>query len=300
MELRHLRYFVAVAEELHFRRAAERLHMAQPPLSLQIAQLEEEIGCRLFDRSDRRRVRLTPAGESFLEEARPLLDRVQHAVESARRAQAGEIGTLTVGLTSSMAYGVVPGLVRTFRKQNPGVAIRLLEMTTAQQERALLDRRLDLGFCYPPLEHDGFRTAVVQEERLTLAVPESHPLARHREVRLRSLGPEAFLSFPRSLSPGLYDLILSACRQAELTPKFAQEATQLQTIIALVAAGLGVAIVPESMAALQRTGVVYRRLAGTRVRVRTIAVWRAAGPFPAMNRLVALAQKERTRPERLL
>lgn len=291
MELRHLRYFVAVAEELHFRRAAERLHIAQPPLSLQIAQLEDEVGARLLERNPGKKVRLTPAGAVFLEEARFLLTRLECAIERVRRARDGEIGSFTVGLTSSMAYGVVPLILRNFRRERPDITLRLSELTTAQQEKALLSRSLDLGFCYPPLEHSGFNTASVHEESLVLAIPDGHPLAKERTVRLRALRGEAFLAFPRSLSPGLHDLTMSACRKANLSPRIAQEATELQTIIGLVCAGLGLAIVPDSMAALQRTGATYRPFADRLPRIQTLAVWRREEAHPAIQRLIDLARE---------
>jgi DNA-binding transcriptional LysR family regulator len=286
MELRHLRYFVAVAEELHFRRAAERLHIAQPPLSLQIAQLEAEMGVRLFERSPGRPVRLTPAGAVFLEETRAILSGLEQSVERARRARAGEVGCFTIGLTSAMAFGVVPQLVQNFRRHNPGISIRLLELTTAQQEKALLSRGLDLGFCYPLLEHRDFHTLSVHEEGMVLAIPVTHPLAKERRIPLRLLRQEAFLSFPRSVSPGLYDLILSACQRAKISPRIEQEATQLQTIVALVCAGVGVAIVPESMAALNRTGVAYRPFLDRMPTIHTLAVWRKEEVYPGLQRLV--------------
>src|SRR5258706_8461649 len=286
MELRHLRYFIAVAEELHFRRAAERLHIAQPPLSLQIAQLESEIGVRLFERSPGRPVRLTPAGAVFLDDARSMLNRLEQSVERARRARAGEIGSLAVGLTSAMAYGVVPLLLRKFRREHPDMSLRLLELTTAQQERALLARGLDLGFCYPPLEHRGFNTLCVHEEGMVLAIPSSHRLAKERRVRWRTLSEEPFLSFPRSVSPGLYDLILSTCQRARIAPRIEQEATQLQTIVALVCAGLGVAIVPESMAALKRAGVTYRPFFDRTPNIQTLAVWRREEVYPGLQHLI--------------
>lgn len=291
MDLRHLRYFVAVAEELNFRRAAERLHVSQPPLSAQIAQLETELGARLLERSPGQQTRLTPAGAVLLEEARFILEKLNQSVEKVRRADKGEIGTLTIGMTSSMAYGVVPLLLRDFRQENPSVALRLLELTTAQQEKALLDRTIDLAFCYPPLENIGFNTLPVCDETLVLAIPEAHPFAARKKIRLRDLHNEALLTFPRALSPGLYDLIHSAISDRAPSPKTAQEATQLQTVIALVCAGLGVAIVPESMAKLKRKGVEYRSFKDPMPNVQTLLVWRKETAYPATKRLITLAKR---------
>lgn len=276
MELRHLRYFVAVAEELHFRRAAERLHIAQPPLSLQIAELERELGARLLDRRQGRSTRLTAAGKCFLDDARRILAATDQAAERARRAQHGTAGSLSVGMTSSMAYGIVPTLLRQHRVRYPDVQIRLAEMSTAVQEQALLERSIDLGFCYAPLEHSELASSGIHQETLLVAVAESHPLSAKRGIRLASLAREPLLCFPRHLSPGLFDLIASACRQGGLSFSVVQEATQLQTIIALVCAGLGVALVPETMSKLHRDGVTYRPIRDAMPRVETLVVWRAS------------------------
>jgi DNA-binding transcriptional LysR family regulator len=190
-----------------------------------------------------------------------------------------------------MAYGVVPSTVREFRAQTPGVEVRLVEMTTAEQERALLDRSLDLGFCYGPLEHAEFETVLIASESLMVAMSASHQLARRRRVPLAVVRHEPFISFPRRLSPGLYDSIAAACRSAEFTPSVIQEATQMQTIVALVDAGMGIAIVPESMSALVRAGVVYRPIQGRAARIQTLLAWRASHVYTAMARFVEMARR---------
>ena len=291
MEIHHLRYFVAVAEELSFRKAAERLHISQPPLSVQIGQLEREIGTRLLERRAGTKTRVTPAGAVFLDEARALLEALDRSIERTRRTGRGELGTLSVGLTSSMAYGVVPLLLRDFSRANPEVSLRLLELTTAQQEKALLARTLDLAFCYPPLENTGFTTLSVCEEGMVLAIPDSHPLTHTRRVRLRELQGEMLLSFPRHLSPGLFDGMVAAFSIAGLSLKIAEEATQLQTIIALVCTGLGVAVVPASMAKLAREGVEYRPILDPMPVVETLLVWREESPNPAATRLIRSVSK---------
>ncbi|MCX6592680.1 MAG: LysR family transcriptional regulator [Acidobacteria bacterium] len=291
MEIHHLRYFIAVAEELSFRGAAERLHISQPPLSVQIAQLERELGTRLLERSAGKTTRLTAAGAVFLDEARALLDGLDRSIERTRRTGRGEVGTISVGLTSSMAYGVVPLLLRDFRRAHPGVTLQLLEMTTAQQEKALLARTLDLAFCYPPLENPGFKTRNVGEEGMVLAIPDSHPLAGTRPVRVGELQGETILTFPRHLSPGLFDRMLAAFSMAGLTLRIAEEATQLQTIIALVCAGLGVAVVPASMAKLAREGVEYRSILDPMPVVETLLVWRDDAPSPLAQKLIQSVSK---------
>ena len=296
MELHHLRNFIAVAEELNFRRDAERLHISQPPLSVQIGQMEAELGARLLDRSPGARTRLTSAGAVFLDEARSILASLDAATERTRRAARGECGGLSIGLTSSMAHGVVPSLVRDFSRAHPGVEIRLSELTTAQQEKALLARTLDLAFCYPPLENAGFSTQLVCGEGMVLALPDSHPLARKRNVKLIDLQREAVLTFPRHLSPGFYDLMIAAFSRAFVSPRIAEEATQLQTIIALVCAGLCVAVVPESMSGLARDGVQYRPIADSKSVVRTLLVWRNGAAHPAADRFIAMVRKMQRRP----
>lgn len=291
MEIHHLRYFVAVAEELSFRKAAQRLHISQPPLSVHIGQLERELGARLLDRSAGTRTRVTPAGAVFLEEARAILALLERSVELTRRAAQGQGGTLSVGLTSSMAYGVVPLLIRDFTRENPEVTLRLLELTTAAQEKALQAHTLDLAFCYPPLENHEFKTLAVCQEQMVLAIPDSHALAKTKKVRLKQLQGEVLLSFPRQLSPGLYDLMTTAFSQAGLSPRIAEEATQLQTIIALVCAGLGVALVPESMAGLAREGVAYRSILDPMPAVQTLLVWRGEPLYSAARKLIAQAAK---------
>lgn len=259
MELRHLRYFIAVAEELHFSRAAERLHMAQPPLSQQIQQLETELGVELFHRKTKRQVQLTAAGQVFLQEAYRLLGQLEQAIEITRRTGRGEIGQLRIGFISSVTYDVLPAILREFRAQFPDVELVLQELTTTEQEQALLHHRIQVGFVHPPLIDELLSWECIQRQPLVVALPETHPLAQQEQLSVRSLSNESFILFPRYLSAGLYDQILRLCQQqGSFTPKVAQEAIQMQTIIGLVSAGMGIAIVPSSLQNLQRSGVVYR------------------------------------------
>ncbi len=259
MELRHLRYFVTLAEELHFGRAAERLHIAQPPLSQQIRQLERELGFELFHRT-KRSVQLTEAGQVFLSEVQQILKQLQQAIQAGRQTSRGEIGQLVVGFVSSAAYNILPTLLRTFRSSVPGVRLELHELTTDQQLEWLREGRMDVGFLRPPIEENTFSWETIFQEPLMVALPETHLLANQSDVCLRSLADELFILFPRILAPGLYDLIISLCQQAGFSPSVAQEAIQMQTIVSLVAAQMGVAIVPASLQNLQRTGVVYKNI----------------------------------------
>lgn len=290
MELRHLRYFVAVAEELHFRRAAERLRITQPPLSEQINQLEDELGTRLLERSRGREVRLTVAGNAFLEEARKILLHVTEAAEAVHRASRGEIGTLRVSLAPAMAYGVVPMILRQLRANLPNISLQLSELVTPLQEKALLDRRLDVGFCYGRLQSDSLVAECIHRERLVLAVPDHHPMANQERVGLSQLEDERFITIPRAISPGLYDSIFQTCYKAGLSPKVAQETNQFQTAIGLVCVGMGVALVPESMAALKRKGVNYLQTDDDIPVIETLMVRLQDEPYPAMTHLMDLAR----------
>lgn len=289
IELRHLRYFLAVAEELHFGRAAERLHMAQPPLSQQIRQLEAELGFKLFHRT-RRQVELTAAGQSFLEDCQAILQRLDRAIQRGQQANRGELGQLSIGFVSSATYNVLPQILREMRTALPEVTLKLRELTTDQQLAALKSGRLDVGFVRPPVEESGFEELTVWREPLAIALPATHPLAANPEIPLRSLTHEPFILFPRPLAPGLYDHIISLCQQAEFSPNVVQEAVQMQTIISLVVAEIGVAIVPASLENLQRTGVVYRPLVEPTPQAAIALIWQKQGRSPTCDRFLEIVQ----------
>ena len=262
MELRQLRYFVAVAEELHFRRAAARLHMSQPPLSQQIAQLEDELGCRLLTRS-RRRVELTPAGEAFLRDARTLLSELDGAVATARRIDTGQAGLLRVNFVGSALLSIVPGIVQRFRAGRPSVEIELHERSTVEQLRALTSGVVDVGLVRPPIELDaGLRAEGVMRERMIAAVPANHPLASLRRIPLRRIAAEPLVLFPREQAPGFHDLLTGRLAATGTFGQVAQYAPEMLTIIGLVAAGVGLSLVPASVGRLALDGVTYRPLAG--------------------------------------
>ncbi|MGO9454851.1 MAG: LysR family transcriptional regulator [Candidatus Binataceae bacterium] len=261
MELRHLRYFVAVAEELHFSRAAERPHMAQPPLSQQIRQLEDELGVQLFQRT-RRRVQLTDSGRVVLEEARRTLVQADRVVSAAHRAAEGAAGFLRVGFSSSAPYTTLPAILRAFRAQFPGIALNLYERSTEEQIDLLAAGTIDVALVRRPVENapESLVIKTILREHLVLAMPADHRLRNRRSVAVRALANEPFILFPRHAAPGLYDQIDAFCRRAGFKPAVAQEAVQMQTIVSLVSAGLGVAIVPASIRKLHRERVVYRAL----------------------------------------
>lgn len=273
MELRHLRYFVTVAEELHFGRAAQRLQIAQPPLSQQIRQLEEELGVQLFHRT-KRSVQLTEAGQLFLEEACQILTRAEQAIQIVQRADRGETGRLTLSFVGSATYSVLPVVLKVFRRRFPEVLLSLHEMTTTQQVQALHEDRIHLGFVRPPIYEQELMIESILKEPFVAVLPEFHRLANETQISLRSLANDPFILFPRYLGSGFYDQIVNMCQQVGFQPQVAQEAIQMQTIISLVAAELGVALVPASVQNLQRVGVVYKALAESTSQVELAMIWR--------------------------
>lgn len=272
MELRHLRYFIAVAEELHFGRAAERLGISQPPLSQQIQALEEEIGARLFERTNRR-VELTDAGRLFLDESRQVLAQVDKAVLLARRAHLGELGELKIGFTSSAPFtSTIPSSIHAFRKAYPDVHLDLQEMSNRQVLKALLEESLQVGVIRPLALPDAVHWVELFREPLVAVLRADHPLAAGSEdgLAIAALAEEPFVFFPRSYGTGLYDQVIALTRQAGFSPRIAQEASEAMTIIGLVSAGLGVSILPASFRRTRVDGVVYRTLSDPEA---TTAVW---------------------------
>ncbi|MEA5593679.1 LysR family transcriptional regulator [Rivularia sp. UHCC 0363] len=273
MELRHLRYFVTLAEELHFGKAAEKLHIAQPPLSQQIRQLETELGFELFHRT-KRKVELSEAGEVFLVEVQQIFRQLEQAIFLGRQVSRGEIGQLVVGFVSSAAYNILPNILQNTRNSIPNVSLELHELTTDEQLRWLQSGRIDVGFVRPPVDENTYESKVIFQESLAIALPQNHFLANQDRVSLQSLKNESFILFPRFLAPGLYDQIISFCQQVGFSPKVAQEAIQMQTIVSLVAAEIGVAIVPESLQNLRRTGVIYKYFVEKTPQVSIAIIWR--------------------------
>jgi DNA-binding transcriptional LysR family regulator len=296
VELRQLRYFVAVAEELHFRRAAARLHMSQPPLSQQIASLEEELGCVLLARS-RRRVELTAAGAAFLRDARAMLGELDAAVATVRRIETGQAGLLRVNFVGSALLSILPGIVQRFRAARPSVEIELRERSTVEQLRALSAGVVDVGLVRPPIEaEDQLRTEVVMRERTVAAIPSDHPLAKLKRVPLRRLAAEPLVLFPRGQAPGFHDLLTGRLAATGTSPQVVQYAPEMLTIIGLVAAGIGVSPVPASVARLALDGVTYRPLGGA-PDTELLAVTRAGDESPLVRAFLTDAREHRPRPE---
>jgi DNA-binding transcriptional LysR family regulator len=272
-DTRQLRYFVAVAEHLHFGRAAAALHISQPPLSRAIHGLEAQLGARLLARS-KRRVELTPEGSRFYEEAKRLLGQLERAAREVGAMASGESGRLRLGFVSLADYGVLPGLLKSFKAARPGVSLGLREMLSPEQAAALAAGELDFGLLLPPvageLEH-----LVVQSEKFVAALPTRHAAARRGgRIAMRDLAGEPFVMVPREIAPGLYDIVAGLAARAGFAPRVAQEAIQMQTVVSLVSSGLGVAIVPASIANLGRRGVVYREIADAHPRLDLWLAWR--------------------------
>lgn len=282
IELRHLRYFVVLAEELHFGRAAARLGMAQPPLSQQIQRLERLLGSRLFERTSRR-VQLTDAGQAFLAEARRALLGVENAVEAARRAGRGETGELRVAFAATVMFVHLPRIIREFRTRFPGVHLDLREMPTGPQLAALKAGDIDIGFVREPRPDPELEIVTVMREPLRIAVNKSHPLAAKATLAVRHLADEPFVLFPEELAPGLYAQVMGLCRAAGFTPRVVEESRELYTSVSLVEAGVGVSILPASVEKLGWRGVRYRPIPSAAAETRIAAAWRRDRARPVLD-----------------
>jgi DNA-binding transcriptional LysR family regulator len=288
MELRHLRYFQAVAEELHFGIAAKKLNMAQPPLSQQIKQLETELGVKLFERT-KPQIQLTPAGQEFLERIRSIFSDVETAVKETRRVARGEKGKISIGFVVSASYDLLPTVIRAYRSEYPEVDVELRELTTLEQIEALIQGHLHVGFLRTPIEEDGIEVQVLCREEFVIALPETHPASEKNVVDLNTLRNESFIMFPRQMGPHHYDEIIALFRRAGFSPRIVLEAVQMQTIINLVSSGIGLAIVPGSVTTLQRPGIVYRPLRETTWFDVAIA-WRKNDENPLVQNFLSVAQ----------
>ncbi|CUA95313.1 LysR family transcriptional regulator [Thiomonas bhubaneswarensis] len=295
MELRHLRYFVAVAEERHFSRAAQRLHVSQPPLSQQIQALEAELGVPLFTRG-RGGVRRTAAGDTLLPLARGILDAVEHAVLQTRHAGRGEAGRLSIGFAGSMPFtDVMLRLLRDYRAAWPQVALDLREQPSQAQIDDLLANRLDLGFLRttPKAFDPRLATLVVQREPLLAAVHSDHPLAAQPQVKLADLRDEPFVLYSASLGSGLREQTLALCARAGFAPRIAQEVHEMPTLIGLISAGLGVGIVAASMQRAQLPFVTYLGLQDENASTDVLLAWRRDDPSPPLRNFISLATTQR-------
>ncbi|WP_222050007.1 LysR substrate-binding domain-containing protein [Modestobacter lapidis] len=287
MDLRHLRYFLAVAEELHFGRAAARLHIAQPPLSQQIQRLERELGLKLFER-DRRHVRLTPAGEVLQVEARRTLAQADRLLDVAADVRTGGFGRVRVGFVGSSLYGQLPALLRAVRQQAPQVTLSAVELESGPQLAGLIEDTLDLGVLRPPASTPSLAVQVIEEEELVAALPEDHPLPVGRPVALADLAEEPFVLFTREHGEGFWQVVVQACGQAGFSPNIVFNAEHVHTMVGLVASGMGVSLVPQAVRRLDLTGVRYERIAAPTPRLPLALAWDPRRSFPALERVLEI------------
>jgi LysR family transcriptional regulator, benzoate and cis,cis-muconate-responsive activator of ben and cat genes len=290
MEIRHLRYFVAVADELSFTRAAARLHIAQPPLSRQIRQLEEELGVQLFERSTRS-ISLTPAGSYLYQQARLIVARVRDVEDSVRRIAKGGRSWFGLGFVPSLLYGFLPELIRRLRETHPRVELGLNQLTTAQQVDALKTGRIDAGFGRIFIEDDAIVREIVDEEPLIAAVPAKNPISRRETTTLRRMSSLPYILYPARTRPSYADYILSLFRAHHLDVKVVQETDELQTALGLIAAGLGVTIIPESVRRHDRDEITYLRLENPKLISPIILSYRKNDDSPLLRRLRALVHE---------
>lgn len=290
MEFRQLQLFVAVAEELHFSRAAARVGMAQPPFSQQIRRLEAELGVELLARTSRR-VALTPAGSHLLAEARALLAKRADVITTVQQSARGETGTLRVGFAASSAFGVLPAIVLRYRQRFPAVKLELDDRGALNVGTALATGELDLAIVRAPFRHEGVTVERLLRERFVLALPVSHPRARQKAVALASLASEPFVLFPRNSAPGLHDTVTSMCVAAGFSPRIVQEATSWTSVIGMVEAGLGLTIAPMSAQALRPKGVVFRALRDASGHAELSVAFAGRQPSPAAAHFRAVAHE---------
>nr|NNM89480.1 LysR family transcriptional regulator [Bacilli bacterium] len=273
MELRHLRYFITLAEELHFGRAAAQLHIAQPALSQQIRQLEEQLGFALFLR-DKHQVTLTDAGKTFLAEARMVLIAVKRATETAKRVHEGAIGRLLIGFVGSATYHLLP-MLTTYRESFPLVHVELQQMKSLEQLQALHEKRIDIGLIRPTSTSLAITQKTIFQEALLVALPQNHSLTGRTSIAMHELVNESFIVAPMRSGSSYYEVVMQACLEANFTPHITLEAPEFHTVIAFVAYGLGIALIPESFARQKHAGVVYLPILNVKPRLELALAWRS-------------------------
>jgi LysR family transcriptional regulator, benzoate and cis,cis-muconate-responsive activator of ben and cat genes len=289
IELRHLRYFLAVAEELHFGRAARRLGISQPPLSLQIRQLESELGVQLFERT-KRRVALTDGGRALLAEGKRLLSEFTNVAELVRRAAIGESGSLTVAFTASVMFETLPAIIRGFRARFPHVHVELREIGTGAQLVALRTGDLDIGFVRQPPPDHQLQFETVMTERLVLALSRTHPFAKRQTVKLRDVANEDWVLPPHDHTPGFHAQLMALCHEAGISPRVVQVSRELYTTVSLVDAGIGVTILPATMTTMGWKGVRYYPLQSKLGVTRIAAAWRRDNVNPTLTGFLDIAR----------
>jgi DNA-binding transcriptional LysR family regulator len=297
MELRHLRYFVAVAEELHFGHAASRLHTSQPSLSEQIRNLERELKVQLLIRT-KRRVELAPAGQRFLDEARSILAAADRAVGLARETARKESRKLAIGISPETDWRLLGRALRLFAEHVPSAEILFENLTPEAQVEALHKGRIDLGFVALPMEAEGLVSEATGRVQLMVALPEEHPMARHATLRLGQLSKEAYTLWPRHLSPASYDQLLAVFRRAGFGPPITMEGDlpSTHTVLGMIAAGLTIALVDPGLRQMATSGVIFRALAGPGIFTETGVIYRRNDPSPILSSFLHQLRATISRP----
>jgi DNA-binding transcriptional LysR family regulator len=290
MELRHLRYFLAVAEELHFGRAAAKLHISQPPLSQQIRRLERELQAALFHRT-KRHVELTNAGRVFLGEARALVLQAEQAAGNAQRASRGEIGHLLVGCALWADFLNGARIIRLFARRHPDVEIELRDLTAMEQISALEAGRIHVGILRPPVQSKTLMSERLVSESLVVVFPRGHPFKSYDRVPWRALVDQPYVLFSRRRAPAFEALVARACHEAGVTLKIKYEVEHPETILAIIEAGLGISLVPASLQTVKRPGVTYRRLSPTGPALETVVAWRRESELSLIQAFVRVARE---------
>jgi DNA-binding transcriptional LysR family regulator len=285
MDLRQLKYFVTVAEELSFVRAAQRLHMSQPPLSQQIKALEEELGVELLSRT-RREVKLTEAGRVFMAESRELLEKAQAVLHRTRQAGGGEQATLRVGMATSALFHVLPQLLERVKARLPGVSLTITDMNSDEQVRSLTVDRIDLGFIHARPDTRGLARCTVVVDSFAVVLPATHALAARADLALRDLQDENIVAFSRDHAPALFDALIASCQQEGFSPRIAHVARHPASVLQMVQLGLGVSVVPRAYSTHAPPAVVFRKLPDMAARLKIDALWREGNPAPGLRRVV--------------
>lgn len=291
MELRHLRYFVGVAEALSFTKAAQKLHTAQPSLTRQIKSLEDELGVRLLHRT-KQKVALTDEGRSFLADAKRLLALAAETVESVRRLHSGEVRALNIGYVSNLFYDLLPRSLASFHQTFPTISVNLFDLSCGEQLRALEEGKLDLGFVglHEPIARRGLEFRTIASYKTVVALPKENPLTARAKVELKALAPMFFIGMSEASYPGYRDWLVNTCQRFDFTPKVLQDVDLERKMIHAVAAGLGVAIVPEQLKRLEHENVVFRPL-NTAIMTEGCVAWRNQNPSTALHAYIRIVEQ---------
>ena len=290
MELRQLKYFIAVAEELHFGRAAESLHLSQPALTKQIQALEDSLKIQLLKRT-KHSCHLTMAGQKFLEKARRILEEIEESIQVTRQVADGQMGRVRIGFTEATLYSLAPNIFKTYREHYPQVNLILTSSGTEANVEALRTYRIDVGFVYLPIREPSLSVYPLYEEAYVAALPSSHRLARQKEISLQSLANQPLIFYPRSLAPVLYAYFIQCCEQAGFLPNIVQEAEPSQTSLGLASAGVGITFVLSAMQNLSVKGIVYRPLVGNFLTLKLALTWRGGESSPVVHEFIKVLKK---------